>query len=292
MAPSPSTFPFYQIDVFTDKGFLGNPLAVIVALDPTLPTLTHEQMSQIASWTNLSETTFLLPPSNPKADYKVHIYTPNYELPFAGHPTLGTCRVFLEHTRSVKKNIVQECGVGLVEIKVLDDDGSIAFTAPPLIKTGPVEEETVVTVCETIGIARDDVLDTQWIVNGPEWFALLVKDAETVLKASRIPTVASKKFEFGIVGKYPDVEVNKDKDSPCFEIRAFPHKDQIDEDPVCGSFNAGVAQWLIGNGVAPASYVASQGLAMGRRGRIVVRRDDSDLSLQATKRPIWVGGKT
>ncbi|KAK3835026.1 MAG: antisense-enhancing sequence [Linnemannia gamsii] len=301
MAISPSTtFPFYQIDVFTSKGFLGNPLAVIVALDTTLPVPSNDQMQQIASWTNLSETTFLLPPTDPsKADYRVRIFTPNCELPFAGHPTIGTCRGFLEYTRSEKKTIVQECEAGLIELKVSESDGSIAFVAPPLRKTGPVEEETVKAVCESMGIAREDVLDTQWVVNGPHWFALLLKDAETVLKASRIPTVESKKFEFGIVGKYPSTAASgagqndkKDGDSPFFEIRAFPHVDLIDEDPVCGSFNAGVAQWLIGNGVAPPSYVASQGLALGRRGRIVIHRDDSDLSVQESKRAVWVGGQT
>ncbi|KAF9325710.1 hypothetical protein BGZ91_002270 [Linnemannia elongata] len=299
-ASTASTYPFYQIDVFTDKGFLGNPLAVIVALDPALPIPNDEQMQKIANWTNLSETTFLLPPTDPtKADYKVRIFTPNTELPFAGHPTIGTCRAFLQHTQSKKKNLVQECEVGLVVLQVANN-GSIAFIAPPLRKTGPVEEETVRVVCESMGIAREDVLDTQWVVNGPHWFALLLKDAETVLKASRVPTLASKQFEFGIVGQYPKAaaaaaasgEGKEDGDAPFFEIRAFPHVDLIDEDPVCGSFNAGVAQWLIGNGVAPASYVASQGLALGRRGRIFVHRDDSDLSLEASKRAVWVGGQT
>ncbi|KAF9900475.1 hypothetical protein EC991_007305 [Linnemannia zychae] len=298
---STTPFPFYQIDVFTDKGFLGNPLAVIVALDPTLPLPSNEQMQLISTWTNLSETTFLLPPTDPtKADYRVRIFTPNCELPFAGHPTIGTCRAFLEYTKSEKKKIVQECEAGLIELQVSDTDGSISFTAPPLLKTGPVEEETVKVVCESMGIAREDVLDTQWIVNGPHWFALLLKDAETVLKASRIPTIASSKFEFGIVGKYPSTAAagsagqvgEKNANAPFFEIRAFPHFDRIDEDPVCGSFNAGVAQWLIGNGVAPSSYVASQGQAMGRRGRIVVHRDDSDLSVQESKRAVWVGGQT
>lgn len=243
-ASTTSTYPFYQIDVFTDKGFLGNPLAVIVALDTALPIPNDEQMQKIANWTNLSETTFLLPPTDPtKADYKVRIFTPNVELSFAGHPTIGTCRAFLEYTRSKKKSVVQECEAGLVELQVADS-GSIAFTAPPLRKTGPVEEETVKVVCESMGIAREDVLDTQWIVNGPHWFALLLKDAETVLKASRIPTLASKQFEFGIVGQYhksaaattPSGEGKEVGGAPFFEIRAFPHLDLIDEDPVCGSF--------------------------------------------------------
>ncbi|KAF9098380.1 hypothetical protein BGX29_007635 [Mortierella sp. GBA35] len=294
-----STFPFYQVDVFTDKGYLGNPVAVIVALDPALPVPSDEQMQKVASWTNLSETTFLFPPADPtKADYSIRIFTPNCELPFAGHPTIGTCRAFLEHMQGglqqfKGKKVVQECGVGLVTLSVAED-GSIAFTAPPLIKTGPVDEETVQVAVKTMGIAREDVLDTQWLVNGPHWFGLLLKDAETVLRASRIPTKESKQFEFGIVGAYP-AELRQLADGsagPFFEVRAFAHVDQVDEDPVCGSFNAGVAQWLIGNGVAPASYVASQGLAMGRRGRIVVHRDDSDLSLEASKRAVWVGGKT
>lgn len=234
-----STYPFYQIDVFTDKGFLGNPLAVIVAFDPALPIPTDQQMLKIANWTNLSETAFLLPPTDPtKADYKVRIFTPNTELPFAGHPTIGTCRAFLEYTQSKKKHVVQECEGGFVELQVADS-GSIAFTAPPLRKTGPVEEETVKVVCEAMGITREDVLDTQWLVNGPHWFGLLLKDAETVLKASRIPTLGSKQFEFGIVGQYPKGAVGQDKEdgsAPFFEIRAFPHIDLIDEDPVCGSF--------------------------------------------------------
>ncbi|KAF9335706.1 hypothetical protein BGZ91_010390 [Linnemannia elongata] len=293
---SPSTYPFYQLDVFTDKGYLGNPLAVIVALDPALPIPNDEQMQKIANWTNLSETTFLLPPTDPsKADYKVRIYTPVEELPFAGHPTIGTCRTFLEHTQggvqqAKGKKVVQECGVGLVNLLVAED-GSIAFTAPPLSKTGPVEEEKVLVACKAMGIAREDVIDTQWVINGPHWFALQLKDVTTVLNASRIPNQESKKIKFGVVGLYSPQE-RQSADAPFCEIRAFPHSVNVDEDPVTGSFNAGVAQWLIGKGVAPAHYVASQGQAMGRRGRVVVHRDDSDLTLEVSKRPIWIGGES
>ncbi|KAF9931674.1 hypothetical protein FBU30_009735 [Linnemannia zychae] len=288
-----STYPFFQVDVFTDKGFLGNPLAVIVALDPALPIPTDEQMQKIANWTNLSETSFLLPPSDPKADYKVRIFTPAEELPFAGHPTIGTCRAFLEHTQggvqhSKGKKIVQECGVGLVDLLV-SDDGSIAFTAPPLSKTGPVEEEKVMVACKTMGISRDDVIDTEWVINGPHWFALLVKDVATVMKASRIPNQESKKLKWGIVGLYSSQDKQSPNASFC-EIRTFPHAVNVDEDPVTGSFNAGVAQWMIGKGLAPPAYVASQGLAMGRHGRVVVHRDDSDLTLEEQKRAIWIGG--
>ncbi|KAG0364820.1 phenazine biosynthesis protein PhzF family [Gamsiella multidivaricata] len=285
-------YPFYQIDVFTEKGYLGNPVAVVVVLDPSLPVPTDEQMAQYATWTNLSETTFLLPPTDPtKADYRVRIFTPSMELPFAGHPTLGTCRAFLEHTGVVTnepKKIVQECGVGLVELSV-SLDGSIAFVAPPLSKTGTVEEDKIQIACDAMGIDRKEVLDTQWIVNGPHWFALLVKDAETVMKAKRTPTEQSKELEFGILGEYP-AHQRKSSQDPLFEVRTFPHADGVDEDPVTGSFNAGMAQWLIGTGRAPLSYVASQGTAMGRKGRVVVKRDDTDASSEEMKRKIWIGG--
>ncbi|KAF8926689.1 hypothetical protein EDD21DRAFT_379303 [Dissophora ornata] len=289
---STASYPFYQVDVFTDKGYLGNPLAVVVVLDPTLPVPTEKQMAQFANWTNLSETTFLLPPTDPsKADYKVRIFTPASELPFAGHPTLGTCRVFLDHTAgasaSSKNNesrkVVQECGVGLVELQV-SPDSSIAFAAPPLSKTGAVEEDKVEIACQTMGIARSEVLDTQWIVNGPEWFALLVKDTETVLRAKRNPTTESKNLKWGIIGAYPQDQRKDLTKDPLFEVRTFPHGVGVDEDPVTGSFNAGMAQWLIGTGKAPTSYIASQGTAMGRRGKIVVKRDDND------SEKVWIGG--
>ncbi|KAG0204654.1 hypothetical protein BGX33_008375 [Mortierella sp. NVP41] len=291
-----STYPFYQVDVFTDKSYLGNPVAVIVALDPALPVPSDEQMQKIANWTNLSETTFLLPPTDPtKADYKVRIYTPTEELPFAGHPTIGTCRTFLEHAKggvqqSKGKRVVQECGVGLVTLSVAED-GSIAFTAPPLSKTGPVDEETIQVAVKAMGIAREDVVDTQWVVNGPNWVALRVKDVATVLKCSRIPSQESKKLKWGVVGLYP-AEQRQSADAPFCEVRAFPHAVEVDEDPVTGSFNAGVAQWMIGTGLAPANYIASQGQTLGRAGRVVVRRDDSDLTLEATKRPVWIGGES
>ncbi|KAF9175697.1 hypothetical protein BGX21_011587 [Mortierella sp. AD011] len=289
---SVAAYPFFQVDVFTDKGYLGNPLAVVVALDPTLPVPTDQQMAQFANWTNLSETTFLLPPTDPsKADYHVRIFTPAGELPFAGHPTLGTCRVFLEQTSMTlnePRKVVQECGVGLVELFV-SLDGSIAFVAPPLSKTGVVEEDKILTACQAMGIDRKEVLDTQWIVNGPKWFAMLLKDPETVLKAKRTPTEQSKKIKFGIIGTYPEQQ-RKSPQDPLFEVRTFPHEVMVDEDPVTGSFNAGMAQWLIGAGIAPPSYVASQGTAMGRKGRIVVRRDDTDSSISEKDRKIWIGG--
>ncbi|KAG0364819.1 phenazine biosynthesis protein, PhzF family [Gamsiella multidivaricata] len=292
MSTTTATYPFYQIDVFTDKRYLGNPLAVVVVLDPSLPVPTDAQMAHYATWTNLSETTFLLPPTDStKADYRVRIFTPGGELPFAGHPTLGTCRVFLEHTGvaiSEPKKVVQECAVGLVELSV-SLDGSIAFVAPPLSKTGTVEEDKIQIACDAMGIDRKDILEAQWIVNGPEWFAMWVKDAETVLRAKRNPTDQSKALKYGILGEYP-VQQRQNSQDPLFEVRTFPHASGVDEDPVTGSFNAGMAQWLIGSDKAPASYIASQGLAMGRRGRVVVKRDDSDASIDKSKRKIWIGG--
>ncbi|KAG0240410.1 hypothetical protein BGW41_007018 [Actinomortierella wolfii] len=249
---NPTKYPFYQVDVFSKKPYYGNPLAVVVALDPSLPVPTTEEMARFANWTNLSETTFLLPPTHPtKADYRARIFTPRGELPFAGHPTLGTCSVFLNHLGSdaekgkpyeQPRKVVQECGVGLVELRAKSST-EIAFAAPPVMKEGPVEASTV-----------------------------------------QIP------YEFGIIGKYPSDTVKK-PDDPLFEVRAFPHADLIEEDPVTGSFNAGMAQWLIGNGVAPPKYVASQGTVMGRGGRVLVERDDSDASVPEGERKIWIGGE-
>ncbi|KAG0229279.1 hypothetical protein BGW42_001673 [Actinomortierella wolfii] len=297
---NPTKYPFYQVDVFSKKPYYGNPLAVVVALDPSLPVPTTEEMARFANWTNLSETTFLLPPTDPtKADYRARIFTPRGELPFAGHPTLGTCSVFLNHLGSdaekgkpyeQPRKVVQECGVGLVELRA-NSPTEIAFAAPPLMKEGSVEASVVQIVCKSMGIDPEkDVIDSQWITNGPAWFALLLKDVDTVLRAKSIMTEESKPYEFGIIGKYPSDTVKK-PDDPLFEVRAFPHADLIEEDPVTGSFNAGMAQWLIGNGVAPPKYVASQGTAMGRGGRVLVERDDSDASVPEGERKIWIGGE-
>lgn len=239
MTATPTTYPFYQVDVFTSEGYLGNPLAVVVVLDSSLPVPSEAQMALFARWTNLSETTFLLPPTHPDADYSVRIFTPTTELPFAGHPTLGTCKVFLEHTKATdsgrsKKPIIQECSVGLVELLVSVDD-SIAFAAPPLERTGPVDKKEVDIACRALKINPKDVLDTQWIVNGPRWFALLLKDVDTVMMASRTPTEQSKHLKFGIIGQYPEDQIISPHD-PLFEVRAFPHAVGVDEDPVTGSF--------------------------------------------------------
>jgi PhzF family phenazine biosynthesis protein len=260
---------FTQVDVFTTEPYRGNPVAVV--LDGS--GLTTEQMQRFAHWTNLSETTFVLPPREPDADYRVRIFTPVAELPFAGHPTLGTCHAWLETGGEPRDadTIVQECGVGLVPIR--RSDGGLAFAAPPLIRSGPVEEPLVAEITAALGIGRDEVVDAAWADNGPGWVALLLESAEAVL-ALRPGFVDA---DVGVVG--PSAEDAEE----AFEVRGFFPKDGVlVEDPVTGSLNASLAQWLIGSGRAAAPYVARQGTALGRAGRVRITCDDDGA--------IWVGG--
>ncbi|HEX4483117.1 MAG TPA: PhzF family phenazine biosynthesis protein [Solirubrobacteraceae bacterium] len=263
------------VDVFTDVPYLGNPVGVV--LDGS--GLSSEQMQRYASWTNLSETTFVLPASAPEADYRVRIFTPVLELPFAGHPTLGTCHAWLatQPDRPREGAIVQECGVGLVRLRV-DGDGereSIAFAAPPLLREGAVEEQLVEHIADVLALARAEIIDAEWVDNGPGWVAVLLADADAVL-AIRPGFVD---LDLGVVGAYPP-------GSPeAFEVRAFFPKDGTTvEDPVTGSLNASLAPWLLRSGRAQTPYVVSQGTALGRRGRVHVSRDDDGA--------IWVGGGT
>jgi PhzF family phenazine biosynthesis protein len=254
---------FRQVDVFTTEPYRGNPVAVVHDADG----LDEETMRRVANWTNLSETTFLLRPEDPSADYRVRIFTPSVELPFAGHPTLGTCHAWLEGGGSPKADtVVQECAAGLVRVR--RGDGMLAFAAPPQVRSGPVEPELVERIEALLGVP---LVDTQWIDNGPGWVGALLADAETVLSV----TPGAVDFDLGIVGPYPE-------GSECaFELRAFAG---TVEDPVTGSLNASVAQWLLGTGRASAPYVASQGTVLGRSGRVHVSRDDDGT--------IWVGGGT
>ena len=268
---------FVQVDVFGERPFLGNPVAVVLDGEG----LDEQTMAAIARWTNLSETTFVLPPTSEQADYLVRIFTPFGELPFAGHPTLGTCWAWQTNGgRSRTPGVtVQECGVGLV--KVRDDQGRLAFAGPPLIRSGPVDPALVDEVVESMGLHPDDVDDSQWVDNGPGWMALLLRSADSVRAARpiRVPAKVGLAGLVGLVGPQPA------EDAADVEVRAFFPKDGLPaEDPVTGSLNASLGQWLIGSGRIRAPYVASQGFALGRAGRVHVDVDDAG--------DVWVGGAT
>jgi PhzF family phenazine biosynthesis protein len=226
--------------------------------------LSAAEMRRFARWTNLSETTFLLPPDDPAADYRVRIFTPESELPFAGHPTLGSCHAWLEAGGQPRSggSAIQECGAGLVEVRRTPD--GLAFGAPPLLRSGTVDEADLELIAATLGIARDAIVDAAWADNGPGWVAILLASAVDVL--ALVPGAVT--LDIGVVGAYPP-------GSPAaIELRAFyPQGGFTVEDPVTGSLNASVAEWLIGTGRLTAPYVASQGLAIGRAGRIVVTQD-------------------
>jgi PhzF family phenazine biosynthesis protein len=265
------TRPFQQVDVFSAEPYFGNPVAVVLGAEG----LSLEAMSRFARWTNLSETTFLLPPSDDKADYRVRIFTPVNELPFAGHPTLGTCHAWLAVGGQPQNAdvIVQECAAGLIRIRRSED--GLAFAAPPLRHTGPLEGALLERVATFLGVDRREIVDAEWADNGPGWIAVLLASSDAVLALK--PGFAD--LDVGVVGPYPS-------GSPyAFEVRAFFPKDGATvEDPVTGSFNASVAEWLLRTGRATAPYVASQGTALGRAGRVHIELDDVG--------QIWVGGAT
>ena len=262
---------FQQVDVFTDTPYLGNPLAVV--LDGT--GLSTEAMQRFTDWTNLSECTFVLPPTDAGADYRVRIFCPGRELPFAGHPTLGTCHAWLQAGGQPRgEHMVQECGVGLVPIK--RDGNRLAFAAPPLRRSGPLDEADVALIAHGLGIPRDDIVAHAWCENGPPWRGVMLRTAAQVLALKPNAAVLAG-LDIGVVAPQPAGA------DTAFEVRAFFHThDTLSEDPVTGSLNAAVAQWLIGAGLAPERYVAAQGTAMGRAGRVHIERDGSG--------SIWVGG--
>ena len=263
------THQFRQVDVFTETPYLGNPVAVVLGADG----LSTEQMQLFARWTNLSETTFVLAPRSSGADYLVRIFTPTGELPFAGHPTLGTCHAWLEAggRPACPGAIVQECQAGLITVR--QTKAGLAFAAPPLVRSGPVEEPTAERVAQALDIGRDDIVDIAWADNGPGWVAVLLASAEAVL-ALRPGTVD---MDIGVASPYPD-------GSPAaLEVRAFSPQVTSVEDPVTGSLNASLGQWLLAAGRVTAPYVASQGTVMGRRGRVHVSWEQDQ---------VWVGGGT
>ncbi len=266
--------PFRQVDVFSSEPLRGNPVAVV----HKAAGLTTEQMERFTRWTNLSEATFLLPPTDPTADYAVRIFTQVGELPFAGHPTLGTCHAWLEAggEPSDAERIVQECPAGLVPIRRID--GVLAFEAPPVSRSGPVSATHLARIAEVLGISTADIVDSQWVDNGPGWVAVMLDSAEAVLELR--PSGRGEHIDIGVVGMYPP-------GSECtYEVRAIFNNDrgELMEDPVTGSLNASLAQWLVGSGQVTPPYTASQGTVLGRRGRPRISRDE--------RGAIWVGGAT
>lgn len=264
--------PFRQVDVFTTTPYAGNPVAVVLDGGG----LSTQEMQRFAHWTNLSETTFVLPPSAAGADYHVRIFTPVAELPFAGHPTLGTAHAWLEAGGEPAPDgvVVQQCGAGLVAVRRTDH--GLAFAAPPLLRSGPVDEPTLREVAAALRLDQGAIVDAQWVDNGPGWVAVLLDSAEAVL-AVRPGFIGE--LDIGVVGPHPQGS------SEAFEVRAFLPKDGVTvEDPVTGSLNASLAGWLLDSGRASAPYVASQGTVLGRAGRVHVSRDGDGT--------IWVGGGT
>jgi PhzF family phenazine biosynthesis protein len=262
---------FREVDVFTTIPYHGNPVAIVHDADG----LTTDEMQRLARWTNFSETTFVLPPTERGADYRVRIFTPVQELPFAGHPTLGTCHAWLEAGGRPQQDdvIVQEAEAGLISIRRTED--GLAFAAPPVLRSGPVDEELVAHLVRTLNLDRGQVVEAQWADNGPGWVALLLESADAVL-AMRPGAID---HDVGVVGPYPPGS------ETAFELRAFFPKDGATvEDPVTGSLNASVAEWLLRTGRAQAPYVAGQGTVLGRTGRVHLSTDDDGT--------IWVGGGT
>lgn len=267
----PRSRSFMQVDVFSTSPCSGNPVAVV--LDGT--GLSDEEMQGLARWTNLSETTFLLPPTVPEADYRVRIFTPGGELPFAGHPTLGSARAWLEGggTPQDDERVVQECGVGLVTVRRGED--VLSFAAPPRVREGALDEDQLLRFVGALGIERDQVVAHEWVDNGPGWAVVRLATAAEVLALepdfSRMPDAM-----VGAIGAHPDGSRH------AFEMRTFAPGAGVPEDPACGSMNAGVGQWLTSTGAAPASYRVSQGTRLGRAASIEITADADGT--------VWVSG--
>lgn len=262
-----STQAFRQVDVFSRGAFTGNPVAIVHDADD----VSTEEMQAITRWTNLSEAAFLLQPLQRSADYRLRIFEPKIELPFAGHPTLGACAAWLDAGGVPQQPgiVVQECGAGLIKIRITD--AGLAFAAPPMIRHEPVETDTLTRAMRLLGLTANDVVTSHWIDNGPGWMGLQLTDAQRVLDIP-MPTEAAEHFDVGVVGLYPTGS------NAAIEVRAFFNdpNGSIREDPVTGSLNASIAQWMLGNGTLTAPYVAHQ-----TSGRATVEQFDGQ---------IWIGG--
>ncbi len=260
--------PFTQVNVFSADPVGGNALAVVHSAER----LSDARMAAVSRWTNLSETTFLLPPTEPGADYRVRIFTPDGELPFAGHPTLGSCHAWLQAGGRPRDpaTVVQQCGIGLVRVR--RDGARLEFAAPPLRRTGPLEPDVLAKISRALGLAPGDIVQHQWVDNGPGWCAIMLGSARQVLSLTPNWAVLAP-LELGVVGPHEAAH------DAAFEVRAFMGRGA--EDPVTGSLNGSLAQWLIGAGLAASSYVAAQGTVLQRTGRVRLRKEGDD---------IWVGG--
>ena len=292
---------FKQVDVFTATPYFGNPLAVV--LDGS--GLDDDAMQRFARWTNLSETTFLLPPTEASADYRVRIFTPGGELPFAGHPTLGSCHGWLQAGGQPKSAgfIVQECGVGLVKIRRETGTQRLAFAAPPLKRAAP-SPVVLAKAAAALGLKAPQILAAQLLDNGPVWLGLLLDSPETVLQLTPDHRVLEQlDVKVGVAAVYPPEDAppliaraNREarafdaapkeniSAAPDLEVRAFVAAIGINEDPVTGSLNASLAQWLIAEAHLPGRYLASQGVCLGRSGQVYLERD--------AQGQVWVGGES
>ncbi len=281
---------FRQVDVFGQRLLLGNALAVVLDGDG----LSEVQMATFARWTQLSETSFLLPPTDAAADYHVRVFTPSVELPFAGHPTIGSCHAWLAAGGVPKseREIVQQCGIGLVRLRRAPGAGDrLAFAAPERRREGPLDEATVERIARFLGVPRADIIDHRHCDNGPAWKSVRLASAAQVLALQ--PQLGSEhELEIGVVGAHAPSGAERQhdgiagaaaNDAPDFEVRAFfpAVSGGLAEDPVTGSLNAALAQWLIGAGLAPPRYIAAQGAALGRAGRVHVEQEGST---------VWIGG--
>lgn len=259
--------PFKQVDVFSSDSFLGNPVAVV--LDGGH--VDTETMQRFAKWTNLSETTFILPPTRPDADYKLRIFTPDRELPFAGHPTLGSCYAWLLNG-GVPINadyITQECGIGLVKLFRNEEPGLLSFEAPEPLRMEPMDEEDVLLISRGLGIDRSEIVRHSWCDNGPKWRGIMLGSMGRVLELKPDPELL-RGLDIGVIGPSGNSALGFD-----YEVRAFFHEGNgIIEDPVTGSLNAALAQWLIRGGFAPEEYTVRQGTAINRRGIVKLSRGD------------------
>ncbi len=276
--------PFRTIDVFASASpTSGNPLAVVLGAEG----LTTAQMAAFSAWTNLSECTFVLPPTGPDADYRVRIFSLTTELPFAGHPTLGTARAWLDAggTPRTPGVVVQECGVGLVPVEIrsqVNESGAaeelLAFAAPPLRRSGKVADDELARTLAILGVAPHDVVAASWIDNGPGWLGLLLKSAAAVTALEPDLSHRESQVAIGVAGRYPE------GGDAQLEVRAFFNDapGPLREDPVTGSLNASLAQWLLRDGLIGAPYVARQGRATGADGYAFLSEDDGQ---------VWVGGR-